>query len=84
MQRASVSIPTNIAEGAARNSKREFIQFVYISLGSLSELETLLILSKKLHYVSDSDYQIINNNIIGLRKKTLSFLKYLKVKQNAR
>jgi four helix bundle protein len=38
MRRCVVSIPSNIAEGGGRNSKREFIQFLYISLGSVSEL----------------------------------------------
>lgn len=80
MQRAAVSIPSNIAEGAARNSKREFIQFIYISLGSLSELETLLIISKKLNYLSDEDFGCLNNRIVDLRKKMLNFLRYLKEK----
>jgi four helix bundle protein len=40
MRRAAVSIPSNIAEGAARKGDKEFIQFLYISIGSLSELET--------------------------------------------
>ena len=44
IRRSVVSISSNIAEGAARNSKKEFIQFLYIALGSLSELETQLIL----------------------------------------
>jgi four helix bundle protein len=45
MRRASVSIPSNISEGAARSSKKEFIQFLYIALGSLAELETQAIIS---------------------------------------
>jgi four helix bundle protein len=48
MRRAAVSIPSNIAEGAARNSNKEFIQFLHVSLGSLAELETQLLLSKEL------------------------------------
>jgi four helix bundle protein len=50
MRRCAVSIPSNIAEGAGRNSKKEFKQFLYISLGSISELETQLIISTELNY----------------------------------
>jgi len=50
IRRASVSVPSNIAEGAARSSDKEFIQFLYISLGSLSELETQILLSRDLGY----------------------------------
>jgi len=42
IRRSAVSIPSNIAEGSSRNSKKEFMQFLYISLGSLCELETQL------------------------------------------
>jgi len=48
MQRATISIPSNIAEGAARQFVKEFIQFLYISLGSLAELETQLMIAFKL------------------------------------
>ena len=53
IRRAAVSIPSNIAEGAARNTDKEFAQFLYIALGSASELETQLIIAKKLNYVND-------------------------------
>src|SRR5579863_8707943 len=54
MRRAAVSIPSNIAEGRARNSSREFLYFLSISRGSLAELETQLELAIRLDY-ADSD-----------------------------
>lgn len=53
LRRAAVSVPTNVAEGAARHTDREFLQFLYISSGSLSEIDTLLTISKELNYFSD-------------------------------
>lgn len=77
MRRAAVSIPSNIAEGVARNSRKEFIQFLYISLGSLSELETQVIIANKIGYL-DSLGMI--NSIEILRKMLLNFIKYVKTK----
>jgi four helix bundle protein len=53
MRRAAVSIPSNSAEEAARNSKKEFLQYLYVSLGSLSEseIETQLLISQRLGYL---------------------------------
>lgn len=53
IRRAVVSIPSNIAEGAARNSTKEFIQFLYIALGSCAELDTQLIIAKELGYINE-------------------------------
>jgi four helix bundle protein len=49
MQRAAVSIPSNIAEGAKRNHKTEYIQFLSVANGSAAELETQLLLAQKLY-----------------------------------
>jgi four helix bundle protein len=53
MRRAAVSISSNIAEGTARQTNKEFTQFLYIALGSNSELETQLLLAKEIGYISD-------------------------------
>jgi len=61
IRRCAISIPSNIAEGAARNSTREFVQFLGIGCGSLSELETRLELAKRLGYlgaVNDPERQL--------------------------
>lgn len=55
MRRSAVSIPVNIAEGAARKSKKEFIQFLYISLGSMTELDTLVLISSELEFITKDD-----------------------------
>ena len=55
IKRSAVSIPSNIAEGASRNTTKEFIQFLYIALGSASELETQIIISEKLGYMKNED-----------------------------
>lgn len=55
MRRSAVSIPSNIAEGAARSGPKEFAQFLNIARGSLSELETQLLIATDLGYVKEND-----------------------------
>ena len=74
LRRASVSVPSNIAEGSARKSNKEYIQFLYLALGSLAELDTQLEIAYKLEFI-DSFTEIevktkyIRNLIIGLINK---------------
>ncbi|MEO9870899.1 four helix bundle protein [Ekhidna sp.] len=57
IRRASVSISNNIAEGFDRSSNADFSRFLYFSLGSASELKSMLYLAKKLQYLNESDFQ---------------------------
>ena len=60
LRRASVSIPSNIAEGAARQGNKEFIQFLYVALGSCAEVETQLMIASNLQYANIK--QVIDKN----------------------
>ena len=67
MRRAAVSIPSNIAEGAARTGDKEFLQFLSISRGSLSELETQLIIAKELGYMLElNEIMLKMDGLFGL------------------
>jgi four helix bundle protein len=78
IKRAVVSIPSNIAEGASRNSTKEFIQYLYIALGSASELETQMIIAEKLGYIKGEN--TINSEITIIRKMLNSLITSLKRK----
>lgn len=74
-RRSAVSIPSNIAAGATRNSKKEFIQYLHIALGSLAELETQLLLAHRLNFGgNDEDLSQVSQ----LRQILLGLLRYLK------
>jgi len=62
IQRASVSIPSNISEGFERQTNKEFIQFLYIAKGSCGELRTHLYLAKELGYIEKSDFDSLLDN----------------------
>jgi len=66
IRRAAISIPSNIAEGAARNSSAEFARFLSIARGSLSELETQLLLAERLELLQSDE--AVHRQIRGLRQ----------------
>jgi four helix bundle protein len=77
MRRAAVSIPSNLAEGAARTGAKEFAQFLNIAKGSLSELETQILIAKDLEYSTEveellNQLERLSRLLAGLHKKVLA------------
>ena len=77
MRRASVSIPSNIAEGCGRGSDAELGRFSQIALGSASELEYQILLSKDLEYLTTDAYNELTNKITEVKKMLSSLIKKL-------
>jgi len=77
MRRAAISIPSNIAEGQGRNSPKEFRQFLAVSLGSLAELETQLIIAGEIGYVIADELDQLLFRIDTIRKMNKSLAKNL-------
>jgi four helix bundle protein len=71
LRRAAVSVPSNIAEGAARNSTRELVQFLGITCGSLAELETQLELAIRLGYLKQNAVSVALADRVGMLVRTL-------------
>jgi four helix bundle protein len=78
IRRAAVSIPSNIAEGWARRRVLEYTHFLQISSGSASELETQLILSKKLGFGNEAHYLKIEGLLLEVQKLLYVIIKKLK------
>lgn len=62
-RRNAVSVPSNIAEGAGRNTKKEFINFLHIAQGSLSELDTQLELARRLGFIDDQKWKALDEKL---------------------
>jgi len=80
MRRAAVSIGANIAEGAARKSRKEFIQFLSISQGSASELDTLIEISKVANMTNNMRLKLLQEDVSKISKMLSGLLKSLKSK----
>ncbi len=81
IRRAAISIPSNIAEGSARKSTKEYIQFLYHSLGSAAEIETQLDLSKRLGFIDNIEpINKSNSEIIYMLTGLIKSLKHKIIK----
>jgi four helix bundle protein len=78
MRRAAVSVPSNIAEGYARGSDREKLHFLRISSGSMSEIETQLMLSLNLGYIGQDAYDILSEQTTSVWKQLNSLISSVK------
>lgn len=74
LQRASVSIPSNVAEGCSRRSQNEFAHYLDISLGSSYEIETQMEIAHILKYVSDKQYDDIIEKVQSIEKKLTNLI----------
>ena len=75
IRRCAVSIPSNIAEGSARTTRKDFSHFLAIALGSVAELETQLIISKNLNYLPETVLNELMPELISIRRMTLGLRK---------
>ena len=78
IRRSAVSIPANIAEGAARQTKKEFVQFLHTAQGSLSELDTHLEISLNLQYIDEKSISDISIMMGDIDKMLTGLIKSLK------
>lgn len=74
LQRAAVSIPSNIAEGSKRPTKKDFAHFLYTSLGSCAELQTQLLLAKEVGYIDSKEHEVIDAHAEEVMKIIGGFL----------
>ena len=77
IRRASVSIPSNIAEGFRRNTRKEYIQFIHIALGLTGELEIQLLIANELLYINKIEYVDLEKNITEIIKMLIKLVKKL-------
>lgn len=78
LQRAAVSISSNIAEGAAKPSDLEFMKYLYISLGSAYEVETQLLIAKNIGYVSEEQHTDLLTRTVEIEKQLSGLINSIK------
>lgn len=80
MRRAAISIPSNIAEGRNRGTRKDFVQFLRIALGSTAELETQIEIAKRLPQTKNLSYQEVDILLGEVSRMTMGMIKKLSIK----
>ncbi len=75
LRRCSISIASNISEGAGRNSNKQFLYFLQISMGSCNELQTQVEIAKRLKYLNEKDADVLIEEALQLYKMIIGFSK---------
>lgn len=83
IRRASVSVAANIAEGAGRRSDKEFLNFLSMSQGSASEIETELLIAHKLGYLSETDFQTLMQRLDEIGRMITGLCSHIRGKAQA-
>jgi four helix bundle protein len=78
LHRAALSVPSNIAEGAARQTKKEFVNFLHMAQGSLSEMDTQLEIAKRLGYLTKEQWEQLDEHIARIDKMLSGLIRSLK------
>jgi four helix bundle protein len=81
IRRAAVSIPANIAEGAARQGSKEFLHFLSIAQGSASELETELLIAQRLGYLERHIHEVLHAELNAIARMIVGLTQHLKRKE---
>ena len=82
IRRAAVSIPSNIAEGAARQTKKEFLNFLHIAKGSLSELDTQLEIARRLEYLDKARWETLDERLERIDRMLSGLVRSLRRRNN--
>ncbi len=77
LQRCAVSVPSNIAEGFMRHHSKEYMQFLYVALGSCAELETQLIIANRRKYITQMEFEDLQENIDHESRMLMNLIKCL-------
>ena len=80
VRRAAVSVPSNIAEGAARQTKKEFANFLHVAQGSLSELDTPIEIASRLGYIDDRSRKSLEDRMQPIDKMITGLIRHLSKK----